>query len=582
MEKKNKVEEPSFFKELGEYMKPYNMKYALSIILSVLSVCSNIVSYIFVGFIASNLFEPTVVWNDVLLNLIFAILFKLMHALLLNLSTHISHKAAYFTLQDIRLSLTNKMLKLPMGYFETNGTGRLKTLLVDQVENMEKTLAHMLPELTANLLAPLSCLIYMFVIDYRIGFLVIAWIFLGMSVTGGMMKGYEKKLQGQIAASKAMNQGVVEYVNGIEVIKNFGREGDIYNKYQEAMKHHASYNVNWQKETQVYSALGMAIAPFSLFPVILLGLYFFATGSLEAPTLIMLIILTFAIFGPIMQASSYFDQLAGLGINAKEIKDVLDYKELKRGNLETIDNLNIEFKDVYFGYEEDKMVLNNLNFKIKEGSMFALVGPSGSGKSTIGKLLGGYFDVTKGDILIGDHSISEYSQDFLNKLIAVVDQDTFLFDMSIKDNIRLSNPTATDEEVIEASKKAGCHDFIMSLPNGYETMVGEAGDKLSGGEKQRIAIVRAMMKNSPIIILDEATASTDPENEAEIQKALLAASKGKTLIVIAHRLYTIREADQIAYVDEGRIKDIGTHEELLERLDDYQNLYELSEGTNHD
>lgn len=568
----------SFFKELGSFMKPYAGKYGLSIVISILGVTACLASYAFVSIIAGALFSENTGWESVIWLAGAAIICKLLHAVFLNTSTWLSHKATYLTLMDIRKALAEKLMRLPMGYFEENGSGRLKTMLVDNVEGMEKTLAHMLPEMTANLLAPFALMVWMFFIDWRLALCVVVWILLGFSVTFGMMKDYEEKYAGQIAAAKGMNQAVVEYVGGIEVIKNFGRADECYKKYEDAVYGHAAYNVGWQKDTQVYSALGMAIAPFSLFPVLIAGLIFFERGTLEASTLFTMMILTFGVFGPLMNAMTYFDQLAQMGTNAKEIRDVLEYPELKRGNCKEVQSADIELTHVTFSYgRESEPVLKDISVKVPAGTMLALAGPSGSGKSTIAKLLAGYWDATEGDILIGGKNISEYSQEELNRQIAYVEQETFLFDESIMDNIRMGCKTATDEEVMEAAKRAGCDAFIRALPNGYHTTAGMAGGRLSGGERQRIAIARAMMKNAPIMILDEATASSDPENEASIQNALSAAAENKTLIVVAHRLSTIMHAEQIAYIKDGKIDKIGVHEELLRDCPEYKAMWALSE-----
>lgn len=578
-----KQQSASFFQELGCFMKPYQTKYVVSVFVSILSVASNMVAYACTGMIVAMLFQKDATFSSVIRIAFIAIICKLLHALLLNLSTWISHQAAYLTLKDIRRAIAKKMVLLPMGYFEEHGSGRLKTMMVDHIEGMEKTLAHMLPELTANLLGPLVCMIWMFFIDWRLSLCVIIWIILGFSVTGGLMKGYEEKYAGQIKALKGMNQAIVEYVNGIEVIKNFGRADACYKKYQDAVYHHAQYNVNWQKETQKYSSLGMAIAPFSLFPVLIFGLIFYMNHTLAPDTLFMIVILTFGIFTPLMNAMTYFDQLAGMGTNAKEIKDVLDYPELKRGDKTTIEHYDITFDHVDFAYRQsEKLALHDVNLKMKEQSMLALVGPSGSGKSTIAKLLAGFWDVKNGTIRIGGIPIDEYSQEALNKSIAYVDQDTFLFDKSILENIRMGNPDATDEEVYQVAKKAGIDGFIKDLPQGYLTQAGSCGSRLSGGERQRIAIARAMIKDAPIMILDEATASNDPENEASIQRALSAAAKGKTLLVVAHRLQTIVNADQIVFVKDGSIKASGTHEQLLHSCDEYNDMWKIWEGNDND
>ena len=573
MKSNEKQKNPSFFNEFGKFMKPYATKYYISIFISILSVGANLGSYAFAGLIAKELFTNQN-QNIIFKYCILVIVFKLVSGILLNLSTWISHRAAYHTLKDIRLTICDKMLKLPMGYFEKSGSGRLKTMIVDHIENMEKTLAHMLPELTANIVAPLCLIVWMLIIDWRLTLASIIWMFVGLSISGGMMKGYQQKYQGQIQALKSMNQAVVEFVNGIEVIKNFGRVDECYKKYQDCVYNHARYNVTWQKETQKYTALAMAIAPFTIFPIIIFGLFL----NLDAGKLFSMILLSIGIFGPIMNASSYFDQLAGMTTNLQEINEVLEYPELKRGNIQKVDYFDIEYEKVDFSYDEKKKVLDSISFHLKEGQSLALVGPSGSGKSTIAKLLAGYWDLDAGQIKIGNISIQDMTQEYLNKMIAYVDQDTFLFDDTIENNIKLSCPHATQKEVMEYAIQAGCDNFIKSLPDGYDTVVGVSGSKLSGGEKQRIAIVRAMMKNAPIVILDEATASTDPENEASIQDSLSAMAKDKTLIIVAHRLSTIVNCNQIAYVKDGRIQQMGTHAQLLSSCNEYKQMWDLNGG----
>lgn len=570
--------QPSFFGELGGFMKPYGTQYGLSVAVSVAAVASGLAAYAFAGIIAGKLFSGNAEIRSLMIYAALVAVCKILNGVLFNASTWISHHAAYHTLSDIRKALIEKLVRLPMGYFEENGSGRLKAMLTDHIEGMERTLAHMLPELTANLLAPAAMMIWSFFIDWRLALCILIWIIIGFSATGGMMKNYPEKYAGQISAMKSMNQAVTEYVGGIEVIKNFGRADECYGKFKEAVYGHAEYNINWQKETQIYSSLGMAIAPFSVFPVLIAGVIFYNNGTLAPETLFMMILLSMGIFRPLIQAMSYFDQLAQMGTNAKEIKDILNYSELKRGNKE-ISGADIELSDVTFSYSGEKEpAADCISAKVPSGTMLALVGPSGSGKSTVAKLIAGYWDADSGNILIGEKSISEISQQSLNKNIAYVDQDTFLFDTSIMENIRMGDPSASDDEVIEAAKAAGCDDFIRALPQGYMTTAGAAGGRLSGGERQRIAIARAMMKNAPIMILDEATASSDPENEASIQTALSAAAKGRTLVVIAHRLSTVMNAEQIAYVKNGRIEAVGTHAELLEKCPDYAKQWALSEG----
>lgn len=572
----DKKQSPSFFKELGEYMKPYRLHYAGSIAISILSVSSQLGAYAFAGLAAAALFFGQ---NGRLLSFAaMVVICKLLATLMLNLSTWLSHRAAYRTLRDIRTAVTDKMMRLPMGFFESNGSGRLKTTLVDRIESMEATLAHMLPELTANLLVPLALLIWMFCIHWGAALCFLIWIILGFSVTGGMMKNYEEKFAGQIRAFKSMNQAVVEFVSGIEVIKNFGQADNSYKKYQKAVTHHADYNIGWQKETLSYSALGMSIAPFTIFPVLIAGILLFRSGSLGGDQLFLMILLCFGVFGPLMNTMNYYDQMAQMGTNAAEIKNILDYPELKRGNRIASPNTDIDFTNVCFSYgENEKLAADHVSFHIPQGTVLALVGPSGSGKSTIAKLLAGYWDPSEGEIRVGDHLLTDYSQEEINRMIAYVDQETYLFDGTILDNIRMAKPNAADTEVMAAARTAGCEEFILALPQGYNTEAGSAGGRLSGGERQRIAIARAMMKDAPILILDEATASSDPENEAAIQLALSAAARGRTLVVVAHRLRTIRSAEQIAFVKNGKIQIIGTHEELMVKCPAYAEAWDMSE-----
>lgn len=567
----------SFFKELGGFMKPYAAKYVGSVIVSVAGVAASVASYACAGLIAGSLFAQTRAGETLFGLALAAAACKVLSAALLNASTWISHKAAYLTLKDVREALSAKLLRLPLGYFERTGSGRLKTMLVDHVEGMEKTLAHLFPEMSANLLAPLALLAWMFFIDGRLALCVLAWTALGFLVAGGIMKGYAGKFAGQIAALKRMNQAVAEYAGGIEIIKNFGRADTCSRAYEDAVHGHAAYNVRWQKEGRLYASLGMAIAPFSLFPVLIAGLIFFDSRTLDAGTLFLSVIVSFGVFGPLMKASSYFDQLAGMGTNAQEIKDVLEHPELKRGSEEEPCAFDVVFKDVTFSYATHGVpALKHVSLSVPAGTMLALVGLSGSGKSTIAKLLAGYWDADAGGIYIGGKPLSAYSQEGLNRHIAYVDQETFLFDESILDNIRLGRPSATAADAMAAAKRAGCDDFIRALPHGYDTSAGMAGSMLSGGERQRIAIARAMVKQAPIMILDEATASSDPENEASIQQALSAAAQGTTLVVVAHRLSTIMHAQQIALVKDGAVQAVGTHAQLLENCRGYQALWALA------
>lgn len=570
-----KEKEPNFFKEMDSFIKPYKKRYILSVMLSMLSVLCELLSYAFVGILAGYIFKGFH-GNNMIYVLIFTIICKISGVLLSNISTLISHKAAYLTLKDLRYAICDKFVRLPMGYFDMNPSGTLKTILVDRVEDIEKTLAHLLPEMTANLLIPIAMIVWMLAVNIKLTGIIFLWVIFGLSIGMLMMIGYKKKYEGQVQAQKNMNQAVIEYVKGIDVIKTFNMEDSSYAKYKNAVKRHAEYAINWMKSSQIYASLSYSIAPVSIFPTIVVGLIFFNNGFLTEQSLFLFMMISLGIFKPIVKASSYVDQLAQMGTVTKEIKGILDYPELKRSensNLKEKMTYDIAFENLQFSYDGTKNDVDDVNLTIKEKTMTAIIGTSGSGKSTLMKLLAGFWDFEKGKIKIGGIEVKDLSMNDLNTLISYVDQNTFLFDDTILENIRIGKKDATNDEVIEAAKRAGCHDFILTLPDGYDTI---AGDRLSGGEKQRIAIARAILKNAPIIILDEATASTDIENEEKIQGALLEFTKGKTLIVITHKIKTVINADKIIYMENGKIICDGKHEELIKSCSTYKHLYEIA------
>ena len=570
-----KEKEPNFFKEMDSFIKPYKKRYILSVMLSMFSVLCELLSYAFVGILAGYIFKGFH-GNNMIYVLIFTIICKISGVLLSNISTLISHKAAYLTLKDLRYAICDKFVRLPMGYFDMNPSGTLKTILVDRVEDIEKTLAHLLPEMTANLLIPIAMIVWMLAVNIKLTGIIFLWVIFGLSIGMLMMIGYKKKYEGQVQAQKNMNQAVIEYVKGIEVIKTFNMEDSSYAKYKNAVIRHAEYAINWMKSSQIYASLSYSIAPVSIFPTIVVGLIFFNNGFLTEQSLFLFMMISLGIFKPIVKASSYVDQLAQMGTVTKEIKGILDYPELKRSensNLKEKMTYDIAFENLQFSYDGTKNDVDDVNLTIKEKTMTAIIGTSGSGKSTLMKLLAGFWDFEKGKIKIGGIEVKDLSMNDLNTLISYVDQNTFLFDDTILENIRIGKKDATNDEVIEAAKRAGCHDFILTLPDGYDTI---AGDRLSGGEKQRIAIARAILKNAPIIILDEATASTDIENEEKIQGALLEFTKGKTLIVITHKIKTVINADKIIYMENGKIICDGKHEKLIKSCSAYKHLYEIA------
>ncbi len=496
-------------------------------------------------------------------------------------STAVSHHATYHTLLGVRKRMLSKLSKVPMGTILGTPSGQYKTTIVDRVEGMEPTLAHLLPEMTANLLVPLAVAVYIFVLDWRMGLASLVTTAIGLATASMSGKNYGVRWEGAVAVGRRMANAIVEYIGGIQVVKAFSQSAGSYKKYSGAVRENAGYFVDWMKENQRYMAVFQTVTPSVLVSVLPVGLLLFRGGSLDAGTFLTVIVLSLGMTGPFLAAMSFVDELAVVGTNVKEINGILEAEELRRPEKNAkLNGEEIQLTNVSFSYgKEEESVLKNVNLTIRPASVTALVGPSGSGKSTIAKLIAGFWDVTGGKITLGGVDLRDIPLDQLNSQIAYVAQDNYLFDRSVRENIRMGRIGATDAEVEAVAKAAGCDGFIRGLENGYDTICGGGGGHLSGGEKQRISIARAMLKDAPVVILDEATASMDPENEAVIQQAISALTKGKTLIVIAHRLGTIMNADQIAVVEDGNIRAVGTQEELLKDCPLYQEMWKNYLGT---
>lgn len=560
---------------LMEWGKKYQSQFILSIFFAVIGVAGGIVPYFCAAQMVGGLLEGNndfhfyVTWcGTALAGYLVKIIFSCT-------STSISHKATYRSLKDLRIRLIKKLTRLPMGTILDTPSGQYKTVIVERVEGMEPTLAHLIPEMTANLLIPIFIFIYLFILDWRMAFISIITLIVGMAVMMYGMRGYAKRYEGAVLAGRKMVNAIIEYINGIEVIKTFNQSAGSYKKYADAVSYNGNYYIDWMRDNQKTMCAYQAILPANLLTVLPAGLYFWATGSIAFHELLTIIILALGIIGPIMAAFTFTDDIAVLGANVAEINDILNAGELNRSETDAIlDGSDIQLNNVSFTYGTgNEQALDHVSLRIPAGTMTALVGPSGSGKSTLAKLIAGFWDVTEGEIHIGGVEMKQIPVSQLNCQIAYVSQDTYLFNRSIRENIRMGNLHASDEEVEEVAKRAGCDEFIRKLEHGYDTLVGTAGGSLSGGERQRITIARAMLKNAPIVILDEATAAMDPENEAEIQRALSSLTKGKTLIIIAHRLSTIVDADQIVVVNHGRIEAAGRQDELLLQCPLYQEMW---------
>ena len=551
-------------------------QYVLSVILAVIGVAFSVAPYFVVVGIVQGLMDGQQDFGFYLGKCLIMAALWLGRVLFHALSTATSHRATFAVLGEIRKRCTEKLARMPLGTVLTQSSGALKNTLVERIDSIETTLAHIVPEFTANLLVPVIIEIYIFTIDWRMGLASLVTVPIGMFSYALMMLGSGDFYQHTITATKSLNDTAVEYINGIQVIKVFGKTKSSYDRFVHDAYEAAHSFIDWMRASILPMTFAMVVMPSTMVSVLPIGGLLVKNGSLSPQDFVMVIILSVGLITPFVTLMSYSDDIRTMGTIFGEVRAILDAPEMVRPEEGKAPEKNdLELKDVHFSYhpDADSEVLHGVSMKIPEGSFVALVGPSGSGKSTIARLIASLWDVTGGSISIGGSDIRDIPQEAYADKIAFVSQDNYLFNMTVRENIRLGRPSATDSEVEEAAKMSGCHDFIMSLENGYDTLVGSSGGHLSGGERQRISIARAMLKAAPVVILDEATAYTDPENEAVIQRSVSKLTEGKTLIVIAHRLSTVVDADRIYVVKDGRIHEEGTHEELLAHHDLYEKMW---------
>ena len=552
-------------------------QYVLSVLLAVIGVAFSVAPYFVVAGIVQGLMEGERSFSFYLSRCMIMAVFWLGRVLFHALSTATSHRATFAVLGEIRKNCMEKLTRMPLGTVLQQSSGALKNTLVERIDSIETTLAHVVPEFTANLLVPVIIEIYIFTIDWRMGLASLITVPVGMFCYILMMVGSGDFYQHTVTATKALNDTAVEYIGGIQVIKVFGKTKSSYDRFVRDAYEAAHSFIDWMRASILPMTFAMVVMPATMVSVLPIGGLLVRSGSLSTEDFVMVIILSVGLITPLVTLMSYSDDLRTMGTIFGEVQAILDAPEMERpAEGQAPEKNDLSLRDVHFSYhasQEAAEVLHGINMEIPEGSFVALVGPSGSGKSTIARLIASLWDVTKGSILLGGQDIRTIPQNTYADRVAFVSQDNYLFNMTVRENIRLGKPSASDAEVEEAAKMSGCHDFIMGLENGYDTLVGSSGGHLSGGERQRISIARAMLKAAPVVILDEATAYTDPENEAVIQRSVSRLTEGKTLIVIAHRLSTITDADRIYVVKDGRIHEEGTHADLLARHDLYEKMW---------
>lgn len=586
MSENKQEKKDSWLKVLFRYTDGSERRMGLSVILSIISVIGGLVPYYCI-YRGADLYIRNigqVPMPEIIRWCILALVFYVVKIVCFSASTWISHIAAYHILEGLRLRLTDRFLKAPLGDVEGHSIGEIKSIMVEKIENMEPPLAHMIPEGSGHILLPVVSLAALCFVDVRIALAALVTLPFSMVLMSLTMVISGKSFTKYDESNAHMNSTIVEYIEGIEVIKAFGRAGTSYEKYSGAILDYKKFVVKWLSSTWITMKLTFALFPSTILGTLPVGLYLTIRGRITISELLLAVMLSMSMVTSFAKIEVFMENIREMKFNIESIEGLLNMRTLpqpeKRVDLKSHD---IVMSEVHFSYTGDQKdeVLHGIDLAMPEGSYTALVGPSGGGKSTVAKLISRFWDVTEGSITIGGVNVKDMPLQQLSEMVSFVTQDNFLFRCSILENIRLGDPKATDEQVKEAARKACCEEFIKKLPMGYDTPAGEAGKRLSGGEKQRIAIARIMLKNAPIVILDEATAFTDPENEDKLQKSIEALTKGKTLLVIAHRLSTIADADQIVVLKNGCVEAKGTQEELLDNCALYQRMWQAHVGARH-
>lgn len=581
------------FKKVFEYAGPHKKDLYIATFIVLLSVLMGVLPFV----LAYQVISPLVMGNAVdtkyvCIRVIGVLICLILQAILYGWGLDVSHKAAYSTLLRLRTSLQKRFEAVPLGFIQDKGTGTIKKLFVDDVDSLEVLLAHSLPEGIANLMIPIAIYVAMFFIDWKLALLSLASIPISFAAMMIMYSVGMKKMGPYYMAGQKMNNTIIEYINGMEVVKVFNKDAESYERFRKDISDYRDYTLEWYKAAWPWMAIYSSLLPCTIILTLPLGAWFVLYGFSTLPDLILVLCLSLSIGIPLLKSLSFLPTMPQLNYKIAALEQVLETAPLQQTDAVFHGkNYDICFDHITFGYEKSQPgpdgqpmvtmdeVIHDISFTAKAGQKTALVGESGSGKSTLAKLLIHYYDPQQGSISIGGQKITEMSLEALNSQVSYVAQDQYLFNTSILENIRIGRPDATDEEVLEAAKKAQCMEFLEKLPQGIHSMAGDAGKMLSGGQRQRISLARAILKNAPIIVLDEATAYADPENEEKMEAAIAELVKGKTLFVIAHKLPAIMNADQICVIEHGKLAATGTHAELLAICEEYKKLWKASQDS---
>lgn len=565
------------FSKIFQYAGPYRTKTVMSGAVILLAVVFQVLPFLFVYRMITPLITGGVVEISHIAVCVAGVgICLVLNALLYVKGLSMSHEAAYNILMRLRVSLQGRMENLPLGKIQEKGTGSLKRMFVDDVDSIEMLLAHALPEGLGNTAIPVLVYASLFLIDWKLALLSLASLPVGLAAMCMMYSIGRRDMADYYKAGKIMNNTIIEYINGMEVVKVFNKDSDSYRRYRSDITAYRDFTIGWYRACWPWMALYNSILPCVSILTLPLGSWFVLRGYSQLPDLILVMCLSLSIGLPLLKALSFVPSLPQINYKIETLENIMSEEPLQqRPEGFCGDDMTIRFNDVAFAYD-DKVAVDKINMTVEEGSRVALVGESGSGKSTLAKLLVHYYDVDRGTITVGGQDIRDMSLAALNDRIAYVAQEQYLFNTSILENIRLGRPSASREEIMDAAQRARCMEFIGKLPEGIDTVVGGGGRQLSGGQRQRVAIARAILKDAPVVVLDEAMAFTDPENEEKLEQAISEVVRGKTLMIIAHKLPSVMNADVIYMMERGHIVGSGTHQQLLESCPQYQRLWQAS------
>ncbi len=565
------------FKKVAPYIGEYKKYTIWAAVLMSLGIVANVTPYFFLYQIISPLTRGEHIdLAFVMIRVLAVAVCEILFAVLYVKGLEFSHISAYNTLKNLRISLQGKLEKQPLGNIQNLGTGRTKKIFTDDIDQIEILLAHAIPEGIANIFIPVLIIVLMFLMDWRLGLLSLVPIVLGLFAMGMMMKSGFEKMNDYYESAAKMNNTIIEYVNGMEVVKVFNKDGDSYKRFGEVVRNYRDFTIAWYKVCWPWMAAYASLLPCLALLMLPLGSWMVLAGTLTLDKLILVLCMSFAVGPSFLKALNFAGKFPQLDYKISELEKLMEHPPLKEGqNGFTGADRNILFENVRFGYGDEE-ILHGVSLELKQGTTTALVGESGSGKSTLAKLLVHYYDLDGGAIRIGGQDITDMSLEALNEQVAYVAQEQFLFNTTLYENIRIGKPDAGRKEILAAAHRAQCDEFLERLPDGTETKAGDGGKQLSGGERQRISLARAILKDAPIIVLDEATAFMDPENEEKLNAAIDEIVKDKTVLVIAHRLSTVKNADKICVMKEGQCIAAGRHEELLTDCPEYKKFWDAS------